>query len=297
MTSRKQEEALDYFTTHAKEWAKKAISSDRGKVNVIQQRNQYVLKVFEDRSETRSVLDVGSGTGDLVCEIAKQGVSALGVDFARKMIDIALQKKQEMQLEMAHFECCSIFDCNFTEREFDLISANGFIEYLSQDEMSDFFDLVQKILAPRGSFVVSSRNRLFNITSMSPFTKDELKGKDVEALINEAAALASNVDIAELLAIIPASLQEPDIKLARTGVDVESRFQFTPVQLMQMLNTRDLNPVELYPIHIHGVPPTFKGKHPEVHASISNLLQTHAEQNTEFIPFSSTFMLHVQKGD
>lgn len=297
MTSRQQEEALHYFTTHAKEWANKAVSSDRGKVNVIQQRNQYVLKVLKDRSETSSVLDVGSGTGDLVCGIAKQGVNAFGVDFAQEMIDISLKKKQEMQLEIAHFECCSIFDCAFSEKEFDMISANGFIEYLSHDEMSVFFDIVQKLLAPQGSFIVSSRNRLFNIISMSPFTRVELMGTDVEALMNEAIALASNVDIAELPAINPASLQEPDTKHVRTEVDVTTRFQYTPVQLMKMLNARDLKPVELFPIHIHGVPSTFKNKYPEVHASISNLLQTHAEQNTELIPFSSVFMLHVQKGD
>lgn len=297
MTSRQQEEALHYFRTHAKEWAKKAISSELGKVNVIQQRNQYVMKVLEDRSETRSMLDVGSGTGDLVCEIAKRGVSAFGVDFAQEMIDIALKNKEEMQLEMAHFECCSVFDCAFSDNEFDLISANGFIEYLSQEEMQDFFDLVQKLLAPHGSFVVSSRNRLFNIVSMSPFTESDLKGTDGEALIKEAMALTSNVGIAELLALNPASLQEPDTKLAKTGVDLESRFQYTPVQLMKLLSKRNLKPVELFPIHIHGVPPAFKNKHPDVHTSISNLLQTHAEKNTELIPFSSAFMLHVQKSD
>ncbi|UCF61344.1 MAG: methyltransferase domain-containing protein, partial [Anaerolineaceae bacterium] len=267
MTSKQQEEALHYFSIHAKEWAKKAISSERDKVNVIQQRNQYVLKVLEDRSETRSMLDVGSGTGDLVCEMAKRGVTAFGVDFAPDMIDIAIKKKEEMQLEMAHFECCSIFDCTFSDNEFDLISANGFIEYLSQEEMGDFFDLVQKLLAPQGSFVLSSRNRLFNIVSMSPFTEGELKGTDMEALIHEAMALAANVEFSELLAVNPASLQEPDIKLAKTGVDVKSRFQYTPVQLMKLLGKRDLKPVELFPIHIHGVPPAFKNKHPEVHTS------------------------------
>jgi 2-polyprenyl-3-methyl-5-hydroxy-6-metoxy-1,4-benzoquinol methylase len=296
MRSRQQKEALHYFKTHAQEWQKKAQSSDQQKVNVIRQRNQYVLKVLKERSETSFVLDVGCGTGDLVCEIAKQGITAIGVDYAQEMIDIALMKKQDLKLETAHFECRSIFDCDSSKQEFDVVSANGFIEYLSQDELSALFDIVCKILAPRGSFVVSSRNRLFNIFSMSAFTLMEMDGTDLEALMKEAMALVANAEIKELAAIKPASLQKTDTKHERTGVDVTTRFQYTPVQLMRMLGERGLKPIELYPIHIHGVHPTFKEKHPEVHASISDLLQNYAEKNTELLPFSSCFMLHAQKG-
>jgi 2-polyprenyl-3-methyl-5-hydroxy-6-metoxy-1,4-benzoquinol methylase len=295
MNSRQQEEALHYFKTHAQEWQKKAQYSDQQKVNIIRQRNQYVLKVLKDRSETRSVLDVGCGTGDLVCEIAEQGITAIGVDYAKEMIDIALMKKKDLQLETAYFKCCSVFDRDFSEQEFDVIAANGFIEYLSLTELSDFFDIVCTILAPRGSFIVSSRNRLFNIFSMSSFTMMEMDGKDLEALMNEAIAIVSNTEIKELLTIKPASLQKTGTKHEITGVDVSTRFQYTPVQLMRMLEERGLKTLELYPIHIHGVHPAFKEKYPEVHASISDLLQNYAEKNLELLPFSSSFMIHVQK--
>ena len=110
MRSSQQEEALRYFKSHAEEWKKKAESSDQHRVNVIQQRNRYVLQVLKNRSVTRFALDVGCGTGDLVCEIAKQDIPVLGIDYAQEMIDIALKKKHDMQLEMANFERCSIFD-------------------------------------------------------------------------------------------------------------------------------------------------------------------------------------------
>jgi 2-polyprenyl-3-methyl-5-hydroxy-6-metoxy-1,4-benzoquinol methylase len=296
MSSRQQKEALHYFKTHAQEWQKKAQSSDQQKVNIIRQRNQYVLKVLKERSETRVVLDVGCGTGDLVCEIAEQGITAIGIDYAKEMIDIALMKKQDLQLETAHFECCSVFDRDFYEQEFDVIAANGFIEYLSLIELSDFFDIVCRILAPRGSFIVSSRNRLFNIFSMSTFTLMEMDGRYLEALMNEAIAIVSGTEIKELMTIKPASLQKTGTKHERTGVDVSTRFQYTPVQLMRMLDERSLKTIELYPIHIHGVHPAFKDKYPEVHTSISDLLQNYAEKNLELLPFSSSFMVHAQKG-
>jgi 2-polyprenyl-3-methyl-5-hydroxy-6-metoxy-1,4-benzoquinol methylase len=297
MKSKQQEEALDYFKTHAAEWAKKAISSERDSVNVIQQRNQFVLKVLDTRTETKKALDVGSGTGDLVCDMAKRGVSALGIDYAQEMVDIAQERKSQLQLEMAQFECCSIFDGTLSGASFDLIAANGFIEYLSRDEMQDFFDLVKDLLAPNASFVVSVRNRLFNLVSMSSFTSNEFSGTDVDALMNEALALSSNTVLTDLLEIEPAALQETDIKLVEPGVAVESRYQYTPIQIMRMLATRGLEAVELYPVHIHGVPPAFKKQHPEIHTSISNLLQSQAENSPELIPFASTFMLHLMKGE
>lgn len=110
MATVQQEESLHYFKTHAQDWQNKAKLSDENKVNIIKQRNGYVLDVIKDRKETKLVLDVGCGTGDLVCEVAKTGINAIGVDFAQDMVDVALTKTKEKQLENAHFECCSIFD-------------------------------------------------------------------------------------------------------------------------------------------------------------------------------------------
>ncbi len=72
MTNIQQEEALRYFRSHAEDWQNKAKASGEGKVNIIQQRNGYVIEIIKDRKETKSILDVGCGTGDLVCHIAKQ---------------------------------------------------------------------------------------------------------------------------------------------------------------------------------------------------------------------------------
>ncbi|MFC1671514.1 class I SAM-dependent methyltransferase [Planctomycetota bacterium] len=297
MKNVQQEEALRYFRTHAQDWQNKAKASGEGKVNVIQQRNGYVLEIIKDRKETRSILDVGCGTGDLVCDVAKQGIDATGVDFAQDMIELALDKAKGEQLKKAHFECCSIFDFDSSKHDFDVISANGFIQYISQDELNNFFDIVYHALNPNGSFVVGSRNRLFNLFSLNAFTRQELNEPSIEALLRESVALASGDAIEEISRRVEAApLQKPDTQHTKTGIDVTTRFQYTPLQLMNMLNDRGFESVEIYPIHIHSAPPLFKDKHPEMHASISNLLQVYARQCSELVPFSSSFMLHVQKG-
>lgn len=298
MTNVQQEETLQYFRTHAEDWQNKAKASDEGKVNVIQQRNGYVIDVIKDRrKETKSLLDVGCGTGDLVCDAAKQGINAIGVDFAQDMIELALSKAKGDRLEKANFECSSIFDFDFSKQKFDVISANGFIEYISQNELNKFFDIVYDALAPNGSFVVGSRNRLFNLFSLNSFIHQELNESNVDALLKESIALASGETIEEISRLKAASLQRPNTQHPKTGIDVTTRFQYTPLQLVNMLNDKGFRAIEIYPIHIHSVPPIFKDKHPEVHASISNLLQAYARQHSELVPISSSFMLHVSKGE
>lgn len=295
MADAQQEETLRYFKANAEGWQKKAKASGEGTANIIQQRNGYVIGVIKDRRETRSILDIGCGTGDLVCDAAREGIDATGVDFAKDMIELALNHAKEEQLENAHFECCSIFDFDFSNQKFDVISANGFIEYISQQELNDFLNLVYDALTPDGSFVLGSRNRLFNLFSLNTYTSRELNESNGEALLKESIALASGKKIEEIYRMETAPLQKPDTQHTKTGIDVTTRFQFTPLQLVKILNDKGFKTLDIYPVHIHSVPPIFKDKHPEIHASIANLLQAYARQCLEMVPFSSSFMLHTQK--
>lgn len=295
MTSGQQKEALDYFGTHAEDWQNKAKGTGNKKVNVIQQRNGYVLDVIKERIETLSVLDVGCGTGDLVCQIAKEGIRATGVDFAQSMIEIASKKAKDEQVENANFVCCSIFDFDFTKYSYDAVAANGFIEYISPEELSKFFDHIYKALAPNGSLIVGSRNRLFNIFSLNAFTLHEINELAIEDLIKEAIALASGESLEDLSKRKPASLQKKDTAHANTGIDVTNRFQYTPLQLIALLKDKGFDAEEVYPIHIHSAPPAFTNKYPEIHGSVSNLLQKYGRHSPELVPYASSFMLHVQR--
>jgi len=289
------EETLNYFNGHAKEWRNKAETFAHNKVNVIRQRNGFVIKVIENRRFTDRALDVGCGTGELVCDIARMDIDSVGVDFSEKMIELAIEKKRTEGIGKAAFKCMSIFDYSIPDK-FDVISANGFIEYISLDKLKEFFTFVENALTDEGSFIVGSRNRIFNIFSVNAFTLNEIKGPDCLALLNEAVALSSGIGIEELVRLPCAAFQKTDAEHLKTGIDVTTRFQYSPVQLIQMLNTAGFKTIECYPVNVHGVPPAFKDKYPEVHASIAQLLQEFAGNNWELLPFASSFMLHVKKG-
>lgn len=297
METQQQTEALRYFSEHAEDWKKSAFGGNPMRVNIIQQRNNFVLDVFKQRPAIEKTLDVGCGTGDLVCGIAQYGTLAVGVDFAPEMVAIAKSRAEEERLENATFYCASIFDFPLQENEYDLISASGFIEYISLQELDTFLDRVSSALKPGGSFVVGSRNRLFNLFSLNTFTMQELAEGNVEALLKEAAMLAMSTTLKEFTAldIVPAPLQKPGTIHSKTGIGVSTRYQFTPLQLINAIKSRNLSVHQLYPIHIHATPPAFKEQFPQVHTALSNGLQNYAGMHLSLVPFSSSFMLHSVK--
>ena len=295
METKQQQEALDYFKSHAKEWHDKAKADTGDEFNIIKRRNDYVLKVIEQRESTGSALDVGCGSGDLVVEIAKKGIRATGVDFAEEMIDIAVEKAKNAGCSSAEFACCSIFDFDLEQKKFDVISANGFIEYISIDELDRFLELSNSALENEGSLVVGSRNRLFNLFSLNEYTEDEIKINAVELLLSEAMALAKALEIDELAELETAPMPVENQEQLDTGIDVSTRYQYTPVQLIKLLKAKGLSTVHIYPVHIHGVIPRFGNKHPSIHGNVANLLQNYADGNISLISTASTFMLHARK--
>ena len=295
MLTKQQQEALEYFSKHAEDWKRKAERGGNTKVNIIQQRNSYVLHVADERPITRSFLDVGCGTGELVNDLARRGIDAAGVDYAREMIDIARKRGRDDGISSAKFVCCSIFDFEMQREGYDLISANGFIEYISQREMLIFFDRVAAALAPGGSFVVGSRNRLFDLVSMNEFTLQEAHSGSGDLLLREAVKWTNAEGMPEVGEGDCAPLQSPETVHPNTGVKVATRFQYSPFQLISLLQDRGLRAEEVYAAHIHGVTPKFKERNMEVHASIANLLQEYARHNTQLLAHASTFMLHVKK--
>ncbi|HEB55261.1 MAG TPA: class I SAM-dependent methyltransferase [Gammaproteobacteria bacterium] len=295
MTTRQQKEALHYFKDHAENWKNKALSADQREVNVIQQRNSFVHHVIKNSATIKSTLDVGCGTGDLVCDIARMGICSTGVDFANEMIDIACARAEKEKLEKAHFYCSSIFDFDLTKRRYDVVSANGFIEYISLDELDQFLGLSYQALNLGGSLILGSRNRLFNIFSVNAFALEEITNGAAILLMREAIAVASGATISELATIETAPLQRPNAEHEYTGIDVSTRYQFTPAQLIKMLKGQGFTIKQIYPIHIHGVPPAFKDQYPDIHTSISNLLHNYADEHASVLPYSSSFMLHAKK--
>jgi 2-polyprenyl-3-methyl-5-hydroxy-6-metoxy-1,4-benzoquinol methylase len=293
--SEQQEQALKFFDEKAKEWGDKAQGKINNKVNVIKQRNDYVLQVIKKRKETRYLLDVGSGVGDLVCEAAKMGINATGIDIAGGMVDLAHRRAVDEKLAMAKFITTDYFDWHVEPESYDLVAANGFIEYISYEQRDNFFSDAFRILKRAGSLVVSSRNRLFNLVSANDYTIKELEEGEVEALLKEVVEIVEGASIEELVNMEVARLQLEETTHADTGIGVGTRYQYTPAQLVKMLYKEGFKVENISPIHIHGGSPKFKERHPDMHFIMANLMQKEAINNWSLIPHASAFMVHARK--
>jgi ubiquinone/menaquinone biosynthesis C-methylase UbiE len=295
LDTNQQREALAYFRSHASEWSDKADGTSSETVNVIKQRSDFVLHVIEERGTTESALDIGCGTGDLVLEIAGRGIKAIGVDYALEMIALAKERGRAKSDGLAKFYSANIFKFELSSESYDCISANGFIEYISWEQLDELVLLAHRVLKPGGSLVMGSRNRLFNIFSLNDFTEMEVDAGNVQALLGESIAISGGADEAELASIEPARLAVGDIQHRNTGIDVTTRMQYTPVQLIRLLETKGFETVQLSPIHIHGLAPRLARLSTEAHTRISNLLHADALENRHLIPQSSSFMIHARK--
>ena len=299
METKQQNETLNYFDKFAGDWKEKALGNKDNEVNIINQRNNYVLEVIKSRSQNAKTLDVGCGTGELVHEIGKLNINAIGIDFASEMIKLAKEISVKENIQTAEFACASVFDYDPGDNSLDVLSANGFIEDISHSQLDLFFSRTHNWLKKDGSLVFGSRNRIFNIFSLNQYTIHEIANNHIERLLQEAVKIANLSNPSELLAFDPVPLENPDKVHGNTGIDVSTRYQFTPAQLTAMLHSKGFEVKELCPIHIHGVIPSFASDHKNIHYNISNLLSQVGDDSkasrNKLIPLASSFMIHAVK--
>jgi len=287
-----QQQTLEYFRRHARDWQRRAEATGEAKVNVVRQRHAYVERVAVER-RPRRFLDVGCGSGQLVCRLARRGIDAVGVDFSPEMIALCREESKKYELRNAEFVLASIFEYRPENTSFDLISACGFIEYISAHELELFLRQAHAMLQDGGALVLGSRNRLFNAVSMNRYTTTELALGALQELIAESTLLCDAENIHACLA----GLDALDRTLPRfadhpaTGVDVATRHQYTPAELLHLLKRCGFALEDLHPVHFHAGGPRFARQHGELHVGMSEIVEERLPGAYYLIPFSSSFML------
>ena len=244
-----------------------------------------------EQKQPESTLDIGCGTGELVCGLSSKGISAVGIDFAEEMIKLSRQLAATRKLK-AKFIHSSVFDYE-PDRKFDLISANGLIEYIPESSLHSLIAKCHDWLNPGGSIILGSRNRLFNCISLNAYTLRELENGTIPSLLREATTIVGSPDLKECLQVLSGYRQElPTFdEHPVTGIAVSTRHQYTPAQLVSKLGGAGFDAIEISPIHYHGISPTIGKTNPELHVAIAEAAQQEAD--FRMLPFSSSFMIHA----
>ena len=290
-----QSETQKYFGDEAERWDAQA---KKLQYNTITDRNSSVLDSFRRHGNVKNFLDVGCGTGQLTIQISGLGVDASGIDFAPEMIDVCL-KNAITANSTAKFNCASIFDISLTDSSFDLISAQGFIEYISESELTKFLGILSRILKKDGQAVIGSRNRLFNIASMNEYTQLEVEIGAIPNLLAEAIAVQmspSQQSLFKTLSEFSFDLNRPAAH-PHTGIDVATRYQYTPSELIAKFHEVGFVPSQIYPINFHPMPQSLltNAKLLQTKDQLSSVVASEYPNTHQFVPYSSSFVMAFTK--
>lgn len=120
----------------------------------------YVTEILEEY-EIRDglVLDLGCGTGSMTELLAKKGYDMIGVDLSGEMLEIAMEKRAESNLDILYLQQ--------DMREFELygtvraiVSICDSMNYiLEEEELLKVFQLANNYLDPGGIFIFDMNTR------------------------------------------------------------------------------------------------------------------------------------------
>lgn len=290
-----QGQTLEFFSSHSSQWQEKALDEV---YSVIQNRHQAVHDIMKAYPKGSKLLDVGCGTGQLAIESNAIGWDVLGLDFAEDMI-AQCKENNHTEKGSAKFICDSIFTMDLPEKSYDVVSAMGFIEYVSLDQFDEFLSLVRNTLKPGGSLALGSRNRLFNIVSLNAFTEIEIALGTIDSLLKEAIILQTSdnqADAIKRLREISQIYDQPE-KHPTTGIKVDTRYQFTPGDLVARVEKHGFETTAIYPVHYQSMPTSrlsdenVKGLQKET----ARYLSDNYLGDPSFTPFCSSLVLSARR--
>ena len=242
-------------------------------------RHKRVLELIDDLGgNPGTVLDVGCGTGVLVCELLKRGNVVFGVDLSESMIARSRQMVAEVvpdHRDKGHLDTGDAEHLDFGDSYFDIVVASGLAEYLESDEL--FFRECRRVLKPGGRVIISFRNRLFNAFSCNAYTHAATVSSDLADITDElvAAFRARSGSIepemmrsfaSQLAGIQDRVLEEPAHVEREPGTwELSmSRRQHTPDEVKDRLRRAGMDMDRTIFWHFHPFPPPVVSRFPKL---------------------------------
>ena len=146
------------------------LAGRRGKYADVLRRHRYILEMVQGLRG--KALEVGCGTGEMLCALLERNFEVVGLDMAPRMIEASRSRiSQRFGGKAVDLVIGDIENLGFGSAEFDLVIAAGVIEYLDSEEkaLRDF----ERILKPGGVVILSVRNKL-NLSRMLVTARDLL---------------------------------------------------------------------------------------------------------------------------
>lgn len=268
-----------WFNEYNEEWLMGAYGQTDYEYPVGQHRLRILLKAMQsDELSGKSVLDIGCGGGDISFALADMGADVIGIDMSDSMLEVANRRKDSEYAKLTgtvNFKKENVMELStyITERKFDYIIAFGLIGYLESD--AQFFEIVRGLSHEGTILFVSCRNKLFNMTSISEKTVEEINEGNAIKLINEIDKYYKKRlpeeksqqflrEIGSSLSII--SQMKPSTEKKEILFDEKEMLSFarqsTPENLAKIAVEYNYNLCQYWGVHPHLLLPRFNKKLP-----------------------------------
>lgn len=269
-----KENVSTYFSENAKAWLADAYEQSGHNYPTPYHRLRVLRKILGKLDDVNKIVDVGCGGGQVAIALAKQGYNVLGIDESENMINSAFESvgKQDKKIQSnVSLLKQSIYDIDV--QDYDSMTAMGVIGYLASDKT--LFDIAYKSLKNGGYFIVSFRNKIFDLCSISDYTLRDIDNGEFKELHDEYKQLLSDAIPNNVTLEFVQSLH------AITGAMLESRInesapterpskqnninyigqcdprQSTPSQVKETALQSGFKTISLHGIHPHVINPYF----------------------------------------
>lgn len=308
-----QDKTKKYFNENSETWLLDGYEQSGYNYPTPLHRLRVIKNIIRQLDNIKHLIDVGSGGGQLAFSMAELGLKVTGVDQNEKMIQAAQAALSEMPQavrDLVSFKLKSVDALGLENADYDALTAMGLIGYLPDDEI--LFKGASKNLRKNGYFIVSFRNRLFNIFSISDRTSVEVESDNFGRLADEIDQLHEEVDEKTALEFLTAlhditgqilenkqllldSKQSPSENRGKAYTsDIEPR-QTTPAEAIQTAKKCGFKWISFAGIHPHfSVPRLNQALPPQIYNRISDSLIPFENSSLSLL-WSSVFIGVFQK--
>ncbi len=294
--------AQKFFEENALQWSLRGYNYIDHNYPVAFHRQRIILKILSKGNKRKlNILDIGCGSGDNLLEIAKLGHSVVGIDSSKKMLNLA--KKKIMKLKPKFRNNITLINesiMNYKMRNyFDVCVCMGVIGYM--DSEHKFLKLINNLLNKNGKLIISCRNRLFNLQSISFRTLNEINKKKYKLLYDELKTYykplnRKSVEIF-LKNISKISFSKNNLQKNNKKKYIDQKYnpfkepkQHTPLDLKKLSKKNGFTVQNYYGVHPHILDPELNKMLPfKVFNQLSDVLIAFEDQPISLV-WSSVFI-------
>lgn len=270
-----------YFEAEAEQWMDESYKGDATVYPTAEHRARIVLRHAGQTGRSLRIADLGCGGGGVSIPLARAGHTVIGVDRSEAMLELARDHANEQEADVGkrlEFKLGDVLDPPVEPGSFDMVIAMGLIGYLEDEAL--LFQVADKLLKTGGELLVSCRNRLFNLNSLSWRTRREFGRDDIDALLGEMEDCYKPVSDGSLIAFLARletaarNLREQLSDTAGSGAAspagamanlfapaadrIEARQQ-TPAMMAGLAEANGFAPGKLWGVHPHMIDPNANG--------------------------------------